>query len=323
MKQLSPETASGPEQPTRRHFLAAAVSAGTLALPAAARAQPSGAGATAISFPHSYLYCTPRESGIWVRMQMECHGEIVDGTSGDSEEFALGIVAKTGLTPIPDSESVAPGYDYSLLFSKTHVYTKRSHASAAFNNPTVQRIEAFGEASWHCHPAPAEPLTGAGAIRAALQAGRSITARTEFVSEDGARKYRVEYPVKWADCATGGSHFRIETGPLVLLDPETYRTGSAPAFDAFQWIHVDYDGFEGVRCLKERPTSMLEDAAYEPARGRVGMAVDQVAAARHAVEGMAATGPAALNRKLFRTDHYADVDVRDATHQLFALGAPA
>ena len=230
----------------------------------------------------------------------------------------LGVVAKTGLTPIPEGGALAPGYDYSLIFSRTQVYTKRSHASALFNNPSGQSIEDFGEAGWKLHEVPAEPLVNPREIQAALQAGQSITAQTRFESRDGARVWHVTYPVKWADCALDGSAFRIETGPVLFLDPELHRPDTPPAFEAFQWMHLDYHALQGVRCLVEQPTPLFSDAEYAPGRDRVGIKADDVAEIRRGAH----TVTDAQARSLLSTDHYGVAESRLAAHALFSLNLP-
>ena len=47
----------------------------------------------AIDFPRSFLYCVPHDAGIWVRIQLECLGRLVDHATGKSDEYALGVLA--------------------------------------------------------------------------------------------------------------------------------------------------------------------------------------------------------------------------------------
>src|SRR4029079_1419751 len=111
---------------------------------------------------------------------------------------------------------------------KDHVFTKRSNSSAYLNNPTVLTLDQFGEAKWHLQQVPVEPIKAAGAMRSALEQWRELTARTTFTSDDGARQFTIEYPVKWADFHLDSTGFRVETGPIFLLNPNDVRVGSPP-----------------------------------------------------------------------------------------------
>jgi hypothetical protein len=254
---------------TRRCFLAASGAVALLgrsgqSLEAAERESSDVNAVEAIDFPQSYLHCSPTGSGIWVRVQMECRGCLTDLASGETNEYVMGVMAKTGLTPVASTGKVAPGYDYWIIFSKTHVFTKRSHSSAYLNNPTVLEHKDFGEASWRLQRVSAEPLRSAADIRNAIEHWRRMTAKTVFTSADGARQFTVEYPVKWADYSLKSEGFRVETGPVSLLDPDKVRAGVVPKFDDFQWAYFDYHSFDRARCLIEQPTSILADATFSP-----------------------------------------------------------
>lgn len=173
-------------------------------------------------------------------------------------------MAKTGLGPIAGTDKMAPGYDYTIIFSKTHVFTKRSHSSAYLNNPTVLEHKNFGDANWRFRHVPAERLKSVADIRNAIESWRRMTAKTVFTSTDGKRQFSIEYPVKWADYSVKSADFRIETGPVFLMNPDKLRVGSTPAFEDFQWAHVDYHSFDRVRCILEQPTSILADATFTP-----------------------------------------------------------
>ena len=255
---------------SRRHFMGASGAAVVTAVMGRAVADTRAVAVAgdpaseAIHFPQSFLHCSPTGSGIWVRIQAECRGRLIDTATGKADEYVLGVVAKTGLTTDPATGGRAPGYDYWVIFSNSHVFTKRTHTSAYFNNPTVLKHEDFGSAEWRLKRAPASPLTTPAEIQGALKDWRELSATTTFVSEDGARQYTVEYPVKWADCSVNGDAFRVETGPIFLLDPDRVEVGQTPRFEDFQWAHVDYRSFDRVRLLLERKTSIFEGATFSP-----------------------------------------------------------
>ena len=319
---------------TRRSFIAASGAGaftGALLLhaPQASAEEPGEGGASteAIDFPNSFLYCSPTDSGIWVRAQLECRGCLTDLASGESNEYVLGVMAKTGLTPDPRTGQMAPGYDYWIIFSKTHVFTKRSHSSAYLNNPTVLEQKDFGEANWRLQRVSAEPLLTAADIRGALAAWRRIAAKTVFTSADGARQYTVEYPVKWADYSQKTDGFRVETGPVFLLDPDKTRVGAVPAFEDFQWAHFDYHNFDAVRCILEQPTSILADATFTPpaehgrqSRNTAALKDAQVKEIQDALySGNHVTLPRDTVRSLLSIDHYSRASDVSVTNELYAL----
>jgi hypothetical protein len=316
---------------TRRCFLTASGAAllgrsGGL-LEAAEPGSPDLNAVEAIDFPRSFLYCSPTGSGIWVRVQIECCGYLTDLASNESNEYIMGVVAKTGLSPMGNTGEIAPGYDYWIIFSKTHVFTKRSHSSAYLNNPTVLEHKDFGKADWRLQRVSAEPLRSPADIRRALEAWRRMAAKTVFTSADGARQFTVEYPVKWADYSLKSDGYRVETGPVFLLDADKLEVGVAPRFDDFQWAYLDFHDFDRARCLVEQPTSVLADATFTPPaehgrenRENPALTEDQVKEIHDALNsGDRVKVPRETVRQLLSTDHYSlarDVTVRN---ELYAL----
>lgn len=315
---------------TRRRFLAAtgAAAAAAHAVQSVATAQAPASGAVeAIQFPRSFLYCAPGKSGIWVRVQMECRAQVTDVASGKSDEYVLGVMAKTGVSADPKTGKPGPGYDYSIIFSKDHVFTKRSHSSAYLNNPTVLTHEQFGLTKWHLQRVPAEPVRTAAEVRSALEGWRELSARTTFTSDDGAREVTIEYPVKWADFNLDNSGFRVETGPVFLLDPNQVAAGTLPQFSDFRWAHLDYHGLDKVRCLIERPTSILADATFTPpkedgreVRETSGLSAAQIKRLREAIhENADGQLSAAALDLLLSTDHYSLAKEFDVRTEILAL----
>lgn len=311
----------------RRSFLAACAS-GALATsddsPAGVESNPA---TTAIDFAQSYLYCAPRGTEIWVRPQVECRLEVFDMDSDATDEYLLSVVAKTGLTKDQETGAVAPGYDYWVIFSRTHVYTRRTHASSGFNNPTTLTLDEFGMADWRLIRRAAQTLRTGDGVREALEDWRSIVARSEFYSEDRRRGFAIEYPVKWADFNLRTNDFRVETGPVLLLDPENVEVGAPLEFTDFRWAHLDYRQFDHVRCLVDRPTPILSGASFSPPSEHGRQHRAQPALTPQEIERIEQRlydwpeGPleAAVTRRLFQTDHYSEAVERPATTTLFAL----
>jgi hypothetical protein len=317
---------------TRRGFLAASGAAVVMGASSLARAQGEEARATnadaeAIHFPRSFLHCSPTDSGIRVRVQMECRGRLVDAATGEADEYVLGVLAKTGLTPDPHTDGRSPGYDYVIIFSRSHVFTKRSHVSAYFNNPTVLNHEEFGSAQWRLRSVPAQALTTPADVQIALENWREMTASTTFTSADGARKFTIEYPVKWADCLHDGSGFRVETGPVFLLDPDKFQVGQVPKLEDFRWAHLDYRSFDRVRLLMEKQTSILEGATFSPPEEHHRQFRENPALTKVQLEqinGLLFAGdniPLSPERMrgLLSTDHYSAIEETQVTTELYAL----
>ncbi len=281
----------------------------------------------AIYFPGSFLHCSPSDSGIWVRVQMECYGRLTDVATGQTDEYVLGVMAKTGLTTDAQTGQVGPGYDYWIIFSKTHVFTKRSHTSAYFNNPTVLEHKNFGEANWRVRQVPAEPLQSVPDVRRALENWQELTARTTFTSDDGETRFSVEYPVKWADFMLNSTGFRVETGPVFLLNPNKLRVGQVPDVADFQWAYFDYRTFDKVHCLQERPTSIFEGATFTPPtehsrqfRKNPALTEPQMDQLRDVLfSEKRITLPAESVTNLLSTDHYSQKEEVGATTEMYAL----
>jgi hypothetical protein len=123
--------------------------------------------------------------------------------------------------------------------------------------------------------------------------------------------------------------FRVETGPVLLLDQETFDFDKPPEFADFRWAYVDYHGFDEVRCLLDRPTPILVDATFTPpaehhrqSRANPALTPEQLQQLEQRVfdwpEGP--LEPAEL-RDLFQTDHYSQAVELPATTTLYALDA--
>jgi hypothetical protein len=273
------------------------------------------------------MHCAPNKAGIWVRIQMECFCRLIDRASGKSDEFALGVVAKTGLTKDPKSPgALTPGYDYWLIFSKDTVYTRRTHASVYLRNPTTLNEAEFGKFGWKLVSSSGTKLSDVAAIKTALESGKRLIARSEFASANGARSYQVEYPVKWADCGVDKKQYRVETGPVVLLDPERAMQGKSPVPEDFQWAYVDFRQADSVRLLLDRPTPILSEAGFFPpkedkreSRPNPPLTAEQVALLQKCVGADGAPIPPKGMRELFSTDHYSDAAERKSINTLYAI----
>jgi hypothetical protein len=280
-----------------------------------------------IDFARSYLRCAPTTSGIVVRIQMECFCQMIDNHTGKADEYALGVVAKTGLNRRAKDGKLAPGYDYWLIFSKDMVYTRRTHASSYLRNPTTLNKDELGTFDWTITPAQTTRLEGPDDVKRAIESGKRLVARTAFTSGDGTRSYVVEYPVKWADYGLERKQYRIETGPVVLLDPDRAPT-TRPALDEFQWAHVDFHDDSRVRLLLDRPTELLREAAaiVPPSKDKPDsrpnplLTPEQIAAIEQRLfSPVPTTLPAATVRELFSTDHYSDAVEKKVVNTLYAI----
>lgn len=310
----------------RRACLAGAISLGSLPFSACLQKPSSPTKTTATDFSRSYCHYTPTNRKIWVRIQIECRCEVFDRSSGQSDEYFLTVRTQTGLRTRPPSDHLDPGYDFWMIFSKRHVVIRRVHTSSHNLNPSRPGVDQFYSSGWHLQPCPARLLRTGEEIREALEAWRPLVARSEFVSTDPSRGYAIEYPVKWADGNPDNS-FRVETGPVVLLDPEQVKVGQSLEFDDFQWAYLDYRSLDQVRCFLEKPTSILSGATYQPVkrnpRRNPALTAEQV----DRIKNRLFTGwdpPIAEKqlRKLFQTDHYSAVAHLPMTTTLYALEPP-
>ena len=184
-------------------------------------------------------------------------------------------------------------------------------------------MDRFHSSGWRLQPAPARLLNSGKEIREAVQSWRSLVAVSEFVGKDPSLGYRIEYPVKWAD-GNPDDTFRVETGPVVLLDPQRLEVGRSLEFDDFQWAYLDYRSFDRVRCFLERPTSILSGATYQPPdrlpRRHPALTGEQVAQISNRLfTGWKPPLPFDQLRKLFQTDHHSAVDHRPVSTTLYAL----
>ena len=274
---------SDPLRSNRRIFLSA-ISAGPLAASWASAPgeettspQPAAERPTAVDFSRSFIHYVPTSTPIWVRIQIECRLEVFDRSKGLSDEYVMSVRTQTGLWGDPDKEPLSPGYDFWMIFSKEQVYIKRVHPSSYDRRPTKIGLGTFVSTGRHLERRPARPLRSGADIKNALRAWKAVVARTEFQSDDGSRGFAIEYPVKWAD-GNDDDTFRVETGPVLLLDPEEARAGTSLQFDDFQWAYLDYRSLDKVRCFLERPTSVLSASTFQdPTRVHPALTAEQAA----------------------------------------------
>ena len=299
--------------------------AGLASLPLSACLQHrSGDGTTTvIDFSRSFCHYIPRNRKLWVRIQIECRCQVFDRSVEKSDEYCLTVRTQTGLRTTPPSDHLDPGYDFWMIFSRKHVVIRRVHTSSYNRNPSRPGVDHFHSSGWHLQPCPARQLRSGKDIREALEAWRPLVARSEFVGEDPSRGYVIEYPVKWAD-GNPDNTFRVETGPVVLLDPRQVKVGRSLEFDDFQWAYLDYRSFDRVRCFLERPTSILSGATYQPAernpRRNPALTADQVARIRNRLySGWDPPIAKKQLRELFQTDHFSAVSYLPVTTTLYAL----
>jgi hypothetical protein len=222
---------------------------------------------------------------------------------------------------------VDPGYDFWVIFSKNYVYNKRVHASSYNNNPNRVPVDDYGPIGWHLQRCAATPIKSAVEFRQALQAWKRISARSVFANADGSRGFALEYPVKWADANLKTDTFRVETGPVLLLDQDRARVGNTLDFEDFRWAYLDYHSFDQVRCFLERPTPILENAAYKtssstpsPNPALTSKQVDEIE--KRLFTGWKPPIPTSALQKLFQTNHYSAVTHLPVKTTLYALDQP-
>jgi len=304
----------------RRQFLAGVACTAPLAFRTDhAEAKDTG-GAQAIDFSRSFCYYDTDAGKVWVRVNVECRCEVFDRSTGESDEYLLSVRTQTGLRTDPFSDLEDPGYDFWFIFSKRHVYVRRTLASSYGDGSSRRPIESFQSPGWRVHRAPATPLTSGTDLRDALRSWHSVVARTEFLAADGVHGYRIEYPVKWADGNPDGS-FRVETGPVVLLDPERARVGTSPQFDDFQWAYLDYRSKDSTKVFLERPTPVLAGTMWAShLRNPRLTPVQRTTIEDRLFKGWKPPIPVEALKKVFERDHYSTAERRKMRTEFLSLG---
>lgn len=315
-----------PKTVNRRAWLAGALSLGSLPLAGCLKHPSEPPETTATDFSRSFCYYIPKNRKILVRIQIECRCQVFDRSSGQSDEYFLTVRTQTGLRTDPPSDHLDPGYDFWMIFSGKHVLIRRVHASSYNLNPSRPAADRFHSSGWRLQPVPARLLSSGREIGEAVRSWRPLVAVSEFVGEDPSRGYRIEFPVKWAD-GNPDDTFRVETGPVVLLDPDRVEVGRSLEFDDFQWAYLDFRSLDRVRCFLEKPTSILSGATYRPPerlpRRHPSLTGGQVARIRKRLfSGWKPPLPFDQLRKLFQTDHHSAVDHRPVSTNLYALDSP-
>ncbi len=277
--------------------------------------------AQAIDFSRSFCHYEAEDGKLWVRVNVECRCEVLDHLTGESDEYLLSVRTQTGLRTDPPSDLQDPGYDFWFIFSKDHIYIRRSPGSSYGDSSGRYPIGIIHSPGWHIHRAPAGVLASTTELRDALRSWESVVARTEFLATDKIHGYRIEYPVKWAD-GNPDSSFRVETGPVVLLDPEHARTDTSPEFSDFQWAYLDYRSNDSTKVFLERPTPVLSGTVWTRSLGtHPALTLEQ----RTAIEDRLFKGweppiPVEDLKRVFERDHHSTADFRQMKTEFFSLG---
>jgi hypothetical protein len=319
---------NAPLRSSRRTFLSAA-STGPLAAAllsgAAAGAALDAAKApaervTAVDFSRSFIHYVPKSTPIWVRMQIECRLEVFDRAKGLYDEYVMSVRTQTGLWGDPAAGALSPGYDFWMVFSKDRIYIKRVHPSSYNRNPSQIGLGTFVSTGWHLDRRPARRLQTGADIKSALRAFQAVSARTEFLNTNGSRGFAIEYPVKWADGNDDGT-FRVETGPVLLVDPEKAQAGTRLQFEEIQWAYLDYRTLDKTRYFVERPTPILSASTFQDVnRARPALTAEQVGQIEnHLYSGWKPPISVKDLRELFETDHYSGMAYRTAATSLYAI----
>jgi hypothetical protein len=299
------------------------LSAGSGGAPAASVSAP-----TMVDFARSFCYFVPNIPKTWrVRIQLQCRGVMEDVARRMADEYMLGVRTQSGAWTDPPK---MPGYDFWMLFSGNRDYIKRVQTTSFLrcSSYVEKSSKKFQESGWHLRRGPAKPLRTAAEIRDALTSWRPIVGRTVLVGANGSRRYTLDYPVRWAEVAPKADACRVRTGPVILLDPERIAVGKSPAFEDFRWAYLDFADFRKVRCIVERPTSLLAAAAGQGSLGNLAgrnpvLSVEQA----QQIENRLMTGwempvPADDLKALFQTNHYSAVEEHQADTTLWALDLP-
>jgi hypothetical protein len=280
--------------------------------------------ASVTDLARSFLHYQPRGHTFTVRLNVECRVEVFDRATGAADEYWLSVRTQTGLRTEPPSDHLDPGYDFWMIFSRHTIYIRRTHTSSASNNPTAVPVGDFVSTGWRHRTVAATPLPTAADVSRAVLDWRPLVARSEFLAAGGQGGYAIEYPVKWCDGDAPDKPFRVETGPVLLLDAERARAGTPLAFDDLRWAYLDYRDFEHIRAYIEQPTPIFAGATYQPGpsspRRHPALTPEGVAAieARLAHGWEAPVSGEALAR-LLQTDRYSGLLHLPARTTLYAL----
>lgn len=269
-------------------------------------------------FSGSFCYFVPREQPVWTRMQIECRCEVFGRAGGEPDEYVMGTRTQCGV------DGDAAGYDCWMIFSKRRVYIRRNHASSYVRDSSQVGPEHFAKSGWHLQLAEAKPLRSAIEFREALMNWRLIVARTELCRADGSRAYLVEYPIRWSDAHFESEGLRVETGPVLLVDPDRVEAGTILTLGDFHWAYLDFRKFDTVRCFFEQPTSVVEcfrSPKYHEATPATPNKVEQIE--ERLYSGWEPPISVEALRQVFQTSHYSAVKHLKVRTRLYALDEPS
>lgn len=190
------------------------------------------------------------------RIQIDCHCEITDKRTGDTQAFVLGASCKTERVGVDRDIWTEPNADFVPILSMERFLTLKTYDRAGqtmqFYPPvkgtqsdrqTGGVADAFDSIRIDLWPCQGEVLETSEQIVEATLANEPLVART--VIEEGRYVATLDYPVKTMNANERDNIYQTDTGPILLPDfsrePEDLVAGLDLAFSAFNspdWIEL-------------------------------------------------------------------------------------
>jgi hypothetical protein len=199
------------------------------------------------------------------RIQLEAIIDVIDEASGRRERFVLIAPCRTEWVYAAERLFQVPSREYRNLYSATE---QRGMGRGITYEGEHARGQPLGEA----FPSlvidvqqfdRTQALETPAAICAATVANLPLVGRTELADPQRGERYVLEYPIKTMNHRPEVATFQVDTGPLLVPDPQSPEPRS---IDRLEMAHIAYNRLDRAEFIVRRPTPIADAQGRELCR---------------------------------------------------------
>jgi hypothetical protein len=198
------------------------------------------------------------------RLQLECRCWLTPEGAGPPAAYALTASCKAEQVNVPEDIWHEPGADMCLAASADEFLVVKSwdrvDRGVRLSPPELgvqperqagKNADAFDRLRIDVREAPGRLLgTTADVIAAGLE-GRPVVSQSEFPAPGGGR-VRLEYPVKVLNVSERDGFYQVDTGPVLVPDPEAFD--GTHAISCLRLAYIAHNSLGCTELLVNVPT---------------------------------------------------------------------
>ena len=210
-----------------------------------------------LDYGRSFLIGTG--AGNEVRFWIESRTRIVDGDSGEAEDYWQTASCKSEHTFAERDLFQQDNYDFLPIFGPDFgiIFRRKAYLNPAYKQIVASDI-MFGGHAFHLVEASAvSELTDNEAIREATYSFAPIVSQTEIWNDETGLRAIIECPVKTMNTRREGDIYQVDTGPVAF--PELSHQGRS--VDSISLAFLAFNTPHFIDVVIEAETAIAGDAA--------------------------------------------------------------